>query len=146
MVNAYNGRKLMIDTNCFIYLIEGNRYPDFLVRVEPLFNELRDGSIQGITSPITLTEIMTMPRKMGREDLAYIYKSLICNFPNLTILSIDSNVADQAAALRASYNIKTPDALQIATGIAYGASFFATFDQELKKVSPLIKVIIPGEE
>jgi len=134
----------MIDTNCFIYLIEGERYPHFLPLVEDLFNSVKDGKSQGLTSPITLTEIMTLPRKLGLEDLAYMYKALIINFPNLEIKPIDALIADRAAALRGAYNLRTPDALQVATGLVHGASMFVTFDKDLKRLAPMINVVIPG--
>ena len=46
-----------------------------------------------------------------------------------------------SARLRAKYSIKTPDAIQIAVGILYGANNFLTNDPVLKKV-PEIKVLI----
>lgn len=145
MVDAKQPIKYMVDTNCFIYLIEGRRYPEFHAIVEPLFKKISGGNILGLTSPITLTEIMTLPKKNGREDLAYNYKSLICNFPHLSIPVIDNKVADQAASIRSTYNFKTPDAIQVAMGIVYEATAFVTFDRELKKASSLIEVIIPNE-
>ncbi len=139
----YKGKKIMIDTNCFIYLIESKHYPDHLSLVEKLFTAVNSGVCQGITSPITLIEIMTLPRKTGREDLACLYKSLITNFPNLTIIPLDTEIADRAAAIRSTYNLKTPDAVQVATGLISKASLFVTFDKELERVTPLINVYIP---
>lgn len=143
MVVEYKGQKIMIDTNCFIYLIESNHYPDHLTLVEKLFTAVNSGVCQGITSPITLIEVMTLPRKTGREDLAYLYKTLITNFPNLTIIPLDTEIADRAAAIRGTYNLKTPDAIQVATGLVSKASLFVTFDKELESVTPLINVYIP---
>lgn len=146
MAIDYSGHKIMIDTNCFIYLIEGKHYPQFLPLAEELFRAVSDGNSRGLTSPITLTEIMTLPRKLGKEDLAYTYKALITNFPNLDIVNIDTTIADRAAALRGIYGLKTPDALQVAAGLVHGATLFVTFDQEFKKLMPLINIVIPGVE
>lgn len=141
----YTGQTLMIDSNCFIYLIEGECYPLFLPRVERLFRAVSEGQSMALTSPITLTEVMTRPRKMGQEDLAYTYKALITNFPNLNIIPIDNNIADRAAALRGLYGLKTPDALQLATGLVNRATRFVTFDREFRKLPPLMNVLIPDE-
>jgi predicted nucleic acid-binding protein len=46
-----------------------------------------------------------------------------------------------ASRLRAKYPIRTPDAIQIAVGILYHASFFLTNDPNLRKVSE-IKVLV----
>lgn len=141
----YTGHQLMLDTNCFIYLIEGENYPSFLPIVEELFAAISGGTCTAVTSTITLVEVMTLPRKLGREDLAYTYKMLIANFPNLQVIPIDADIADKAATLRASFGLKTPDALQIATGLATGASDFVTFDRDFYKIaSTQINVLYPG--
>jgi predicted nucleic acid-binding protein len=88
---------------------------------------------------------MSHPRRRGLEDIAYAYKLLLVNFPNLTIPFIDLTVADKAAALRGSFGLKTPDALQLATGIVHKASGFITFDKEIAKAASLIQIIIPNE-
>lgn len=131
----------MIDTCCFIYHIESECYPEFAPFTQELFTLIRDGRVMGMTSPITLTEIMSLPRRLGLEEIAYRYKLLLVNFPNLSIPVIDVRVADKAAALRGLYNLKTPDALQVATGLVHRASAFVTFDREIARVAPLIKVI-----
>ena len=45
-----------------------------------------------------------------------------------------------AAKLRVKYTIRTPDAIQMAVGILYGADTFLTNDSGLKKVKD-IKVV-----
>lgn len=136
---------IAIDTCCFIYHIQGEEYPAFAPAVQELFALVASGRIKALTSPITLAAIMTHPRRLGREDIAYAYKLLLINFPNLSIPPIDVAVADKAAALRGVFGLKTPDALQVATGIVYNASAFVTFDKGIKRVSPLIRVIILAE-
>lgn len=142
VADLINGHQLIaIDTCCFIYLIESSKYPDFTPLTQELFELVRDGQVKAITSPITITEIMTLPRKLGFEELAYDYKLLITNFPNLSIPAISIAVADRAATLRSSYGLKTPDALQLATALIYKATAFFTFDKELKRVSPVIDIV-----
>jgi len=87
---------------------------------------------------------MILPIKLGREDLAYTYKALISNFPNLEIIPIDIDIADRAAALRRLYGLKTPDALQLATGLIKGATDFVSFDREFSKLQSLINIIYPA--
>jgi predicted nucleic acid-binding protein len=50
-------------------------------------------------------------------------------------------VSEMAAKLRSTYLMKTPDAIQIATGVLYGASRFLTNDPNLKKISE-VKVLV----
>lgn len=133
---------IAVDTCCFIYLIESSKYPIFAPIVQELFEQIRDGRVKAITSPITITEIMSLPRKLGFEKIAYDYKLLITNFPNLSIPEIDITVADKAAFLRSTYGMKTPDALQLATAIENNATAFITFDKDFKRMPSLINVVI----
>lgn len=54
------------------------------------------------------------------------------HFPNLTLESVDFPVAQEAAALRATYSFKTPDALILATARARGVCILVCNDEEWK--------------
>jgi len=62
----------------------------------------------------------------------------------MQLVSIDSETAKVAADLRARYNLRTPDALQLATAIKAGCDAFLTNDATLKKVTEL-KVLVLSE-
>ena len=51
--------------------------------------------------------------------------------------SIPFDIAENAAKLRADYNLRTPDAIQMATAIYAGASFFLTNDIRLPSLPAL---------
>jgi len=53
---------------------------------------------------------------------------------NLSIIDVDYKIADIASRLRANYNIKTPDAITLATGISMNVDCFITNDTKLKSV------------
>lgn len=53
------------------------------------------------------------------------------------VLSALFDFIDQAAALREQYQLKTPDAIQLATAVAAQADYFLTNDGLLKKVREL---------
>ncbi|MGE5527679.1 MAG: type II toxin-antitoxin system VapC family toxin [Patescibacteria group bacterium] len=136
---------VMIDTCCFIYHLQADAYPTQAPHVEELFKKIERGDLLGLTSPITIAEIMTKPRQLGLDDVVYAYKLVLLNFPNLRIPPIDATVADKASSLTARFGLKLPDALQIALGLTHGASAFVTFDRDLRRVAPLIPVVAPGE-
>jgi predicted nucleic acid-binding protein len=60
----------------------------------------------------------------------------------LTIYEIVHEVSELSSKLRAKYAIRTPDAIQIAVGIIYGADAFLTNDSGLKKVKDIRVVIL----
>jgi predicted nucleic acid-binding protein len=63
---------------------------------------------------------------------------------NFRLLPIDAAIAEVAADLRARYNLRTPDALQLATAIKAGCDAFLTNDATLKKVTEL-KILVLSE-
>ena len=137
---------VMIDTCCFIYHLQADAYPAQAPPVADLLLQIERGRLAGFTSPITVAEIMTKPRQLGLDTVAYAYKLILLNFPNLSIPPIDTAVADKASSLRARFGLRLPDALQIAVGLVHGASAFVTFDRDLRRVAPLIPVVVPGED
>ena len=59
----------------------------------------------------------------------------------LTTFEIFHEVSEMASRLRATYSMKTPDAIQLAVGALYGATRFLTNDPDLRRVSE-IKIVI----
>jgi len=68
----------------------------------------------------------------------------LSNTRNVQLIPVSSAIAQAAATIRATYNLRTPDAIQIATAIEAGASFFVTNDPIFKRV-PSIDVIVLDE-
>ncbi len=130
---------IAIDTSPFIYYIEEHK--DYIETIEPLFALISEGHFIAHTSLITLIEVLTKPMEVKDESLAEKYETLLTNSDNLILTDIDKNIAVESARLRAKYNIKTPDAIQITTGIINGAKAFVTNDDHLKKVKD-IKIIV----
>ena len=129
-----------IDTALFIYHFEENHAYFELTR--ELFSSIEEGERKGITSTVTLMEIIVRPLSLGRQDIAQKYEALLVNFPNLTIADLDRDVIRQAARLRAKYRIRPPDALQAATSIIYGAQTFITNDHLFKRLQDELDVLL----
>src|ERR1051325_6341120 len=101
-----------IDTPIFIYHLEAHE--KYFTLTQKILSSMENRKWQGITSAITLMEINVHPWRVGREDIARKYEALLVNFPNLVIVDIDRDVARIAAQLRARFDIRPPDALQLA--------------------------------
>lgn len=129
-----------LDTPLFIYHLEANKkYIDLTHRS---FSSLERGKWQGITSTITLMEITVHPWRVGREDVARKYETLLMKFPNLEIVDIDRDVARVAAQLRARFDVRPPDALQVAASLVAGAQGFLTNDRRMSGLQSLTEVIV----
>ena len=129
-----------LDTAIFIYHFE--KHPRYFPLTQEIFSGIEAGSRKGVTSTITLMEIIVKPLALGRQDAARKYEALLVNFPNLDIVDLDRNIIRQAARLRAEYRIRPPDALQASVSLLYGAEVFITNDALLKRLQGKLEVIL----
>ena len=131
-----------LDTSPFIYFVERNYvYVDIMREV---FKRLTNGNFQAYSSVITLTEVLVQPLRQNNQNLADKYRHLLYNGVNFKLLPINLLVAETAARLRAKYNLRTPDALQISTALENGCEAFLCNDKGLKPITEL-KVLILDE-
>ena len=135
-------KTIFVDTAPFIYFIEGHSsFHEILLEV---FQLNAEGKIFFQTSTLTLLEVLVQPVKLKKLKLAREYEKIITSSSNIEIYDLDIEVSKQAAKLRADHNLRTPDAIQIATAIVKGADLFFTNDINLKKV-PGVEILILEE-
>ncbi|MDG6245035.1 MAG: type II toxin-antitoxin system VapC family toxin [Methanolobus sp.] len=140
MLKIEQHSRIGIDSMLFIYLLEDN--PDFSDICASILEDVETGKISGITSSITLLEILVKPKMNGNQKAVNDYKDILTNFPNLEIVNVDLEIADIASTLRSRYSIKTPDAIQVATAINKGCSAFITNDFALQKIEEINVLIL----
>ena len=136
--------RLYLDTAPIIYFIEANPRYD-AVDLE-IFGRIHSGSISGVTSVISLTEVLVQPLRLGRRDLEASYNNLLLSSRHFATLSIEAVAAQHAAVLRAQYNLRTPDALQMALAIATGSDAFLTNDVDLRRVTEVRVLVVDDLE
>ncbi|MBT3879525.1 MAG: PIN domain-containing protein [Candidatus Scalindua sp.] len=125
------GKIVGLDTAPLIYFIE--EHTTYLGAIKEFFETVDKGEVSVVTSTITLTEVLVHPLRSQNVDLAAEYRDILLN-SNITTVDISSDIAEYGALLRSQYNLRTPDALQIATAIKSGAGFFLTNDTKLPKI------------
>ncbi len=131
-----------LDTNCFIYYFESDYMAEKLI---PLFEAIEAGFVKGLTSVLTISEILVKPMSMGLDEVCDEYVALLSTYPNLNIIPFNIDIAIRTAAVRAGYNIKTPDAIQVASAIEEGASLFITNDLKLPETIGKLKIVLLSE-
>jgi len=92
-----------------------------------------------VTSNVSLLEVLVHPLRCNNKELSAEYRDILLNSKLMT-LAISNAIAEQAAQLRATYNIRTPDAIQISAALNAGATHFFTNDIKLPEI-PSIEVI-----
>lgn len=128
-------RLVYLDTSVFIYFVE--RHPRYYKICEPVFEDIESGHIKALTSTLTLLEILVQPYKQKRDDLVLRFYSLLTTYPNISWIDLTLRVSDLAARFRAEYGLKTPDAIQAASAILYGATGVICNDKAFKKVKDI---------
>ena len=130
--------RIFLDTNIIIYFLEKNKL--FFEKVIPYFERAESGEIELFTSSISYMEVLMPVIKKQDIDLESKYNYLFKNF--LNVISIDLEIGRIGAEIRAKYNIKVPDALQIASAINFECKKFITADKELDKIKKIEIIII----
>jgi predicted nucleic acid-binding protein len=131
-IAALRGTTVGLDTSPLIYYIE--EHPAFLPKIKPFFEAAARGDFRIVTSFITLVEVLVHPLREGRPELAEEYRNILLQSTEITAIPLDEGIAEEAAKLRARHNLRTPDAIQLATAIRSGASWFLTNDANLAAV------------
>ncbi|HMQ04207.1 MAG TPA: type II toxin-antitoxin system VapC family toxin [Pyrinomonadaceae bacterium] len=138
-----SGRVVAFDTAPLIYYIEENL--TYLPLVEELFELIDSGSAQGVTSVLTLLEVLVKPMREGRKDVADDYRQILTGSANIYLHPIGESVCEGAAVLRSKYPwLRTPDAIQIATALSVQADVVVTNDERWKRIVE-IEVIVLDE-
>jgi uncharacterized protein len=133
-------QRILLDTSVWIYHFEGNA--TFGEAAGYVIEQLEAGRFQGVASELTLFELIVKPLQLGRQDAADDYETLLSYFPNLTLEPITRAILLEAAALRAHYRLRTPDAIQLATGLNSGATLAITNDEGWRHVAGIDTLLL----
>lgn len=137
--HVVKGKSLFLDTAPLIYFIEKNRRYHDIIR--PVISQIDSLETKGITSTITLLEVLVHPLRTGNRKLANEYKAILLSATGLVTYEISHAISERAALFRAKHGLKTPDAIQLATATYHKANYFLTNDPALKKVKG-VKVLV----
>jgi predicted nucleic acid-binding protein len=125
-----------LDSAVFIYFIE--RDPRYLAIVKPVFAAIDEGRLKGVTSSLSLLETLVAPLRFGNDVMmAHQYERFLTRSRGLLIVPIDFALLRAAAALRAVYRLKTPDAIQAASALTGGCSALITNDHRIPSLPGL---------
>ena len=124
-------RKVFIDSSVWRYHFE--QHPEFSPAAGRLIEALEEGRFRAVVSELTLLELTVRPLQLGRQDVADEYELLLSHFPNVDLAPVTRQVLLDAAALRAKFRFRTPDAVLLATGIRLSATAVVTNDKTWKE-------------
>ena len=126
---------LAVDTAPIIYTLEG--HPRFSDRFAPVFAAAEAGRATIVVSTVTLAEVLSGPIRAGNEVLTAQYLHAMTRARGWRVAPLDVETAVESARIRATYRLKLPDAIQVATAIRAGADALVTHDRDLSRVKDL---------
>jgi predicted nucleic acid-binding protein len=123
---------LLVDSAPIIYVLESHE--KFAPRFAPMFERHARGEIALAVTTVTVAEVLTGPLAAGEEALAKRYRATLETWH---VVDFGVDIAESAARLRATYHLKLPDAIQLASALAIGADALVTHDRDFAKVRGL---------
>jgi predicted nucleic acid-binding protein len=129
-----------LDTAPVIYFVEAN--PKYEPLVSVIFQQFSTGTLRGVTSAVTLGEVLVKPLAANDARLVTLYRNVLLRTRNLDTIAITLTAAESAASLRARHRMLLPDSLQIATTLEAGCQAFLTNDVRLKRVTELRVLVL----
>ena len=117
-----NGNKILFDTNAIIYFLN---------------NPFDISNISLFISVISEIELLSYPKiTQGEENkIRYFFNN------NVSIINLDDNIKNETLFIRKNFNIKTPDAIIIATAKVNNLTIL-TQDEGILKLNGKIPVKI----
>jgi predicted nucleic acid-binding protein len=113
-------RTIFVDTMVFVYLLDN--HPVYANTAAAVLGAIERGAPAGVTSMLTLAELLTGPARAGNLTALRDYELYLTNFPHLHLHPFDASVARRVALVRAATSLRTPDAIQLATATVAGAT------------------------
>ena len=133
-------QRLYTETAPLIYYVEEN--PTYVAKMDAIIEAIEARSIEAVSSVITLTEVLTRPLRLGNPRLEREYRDILLHSGEFRLLTITARIAESAAALRARYNLRTPDALHVAAAIGVRCDAFLTNDIGIKRVTEIAVLVL----
>lgn len=128
-----------VDANPIIYSVE--KHPVFGPLLQPLWQAAQARTIEVVSSDLVLMEVLVGPLKSGDTALEKAYERALLG-TDMRSLPITQPILREAARLRATTKLKTPDAIHAATASDAGCVLFVTNDVGFRGVPSLPLVIL----
>jgi predicted nucleic acid-binding protein len=131
--------KVYADAQIFIYAVE--RHLIYGPLVDPLWQAVQAGTLEVIGSELTLMESLVGPIKKSDMATAIAFEQFFLQ-AGISLLPITPPILREAARLRATTKLRTPDAIQAATAMTAGCALFVTNDFGFRGFTGLPVVIL----
>lgn len=125
---------IYVDTNIFIYLLEGNK--QYSMSIAKYLEDSKAKDIKLVTSALTVAELIA-----GNSSITL---DMVKMLSNLEIVALDGDITELAGQLQNAEKILIGDAVHLATALSRKCTTIYTNDDKLaKKSSKFMAVLKP---
>jgi predicted nucleic acid-binding protein len=128
-----------VDTAVLIYSVEAN--PNYRELLRSLWLKLKASELEVISSELSLMEVLIVPLRNNDTALVNDYERLMLE-GDIQLIPVSQTILREAARLRATTNLRTPDAIHAATAINTGCTLFLSNDRGFRAIPNLSAVIL----
>lgn len=128
-------RKIFLDTAPVIYYVE--RHPGYYPYLKPIFDRIDNNEWQAIVSPITIAECLIVPLRTRNNKGIRTFLDLFESHAAVTCVAIHPSESQEAAKLRAKYNLTLLDAFQVISAIESKCDTFITNDRDVRRITEI---------
>ena len=121
------GQRVYIDTNVFIFFLDGNE--KYLPVVGPIMQACADGTIFAATGRLAIADVMVHPYRNGNAVTVSRFKSFFTQKNFLSIAEQGPDCFDDAAMIAGQKRMKLIDAIHYRTALQAGCRFLLTNDR-----------------
>lgn len=133
-------RRIGLDSNLLIYFVEAHASYGVLAR--KVFESIESGRSVAVCSTLSLLEVLVQPYRTQNDPIINRFYGLLTTYPHIHWVGLSIEVADLGARLRAEYELKTPDAVLLATALYSHATGFIGNDSKLRRVKELEVLVL----
>jgi len=124
-----------VDASVLALHLTGNAA--YLALTRALLHGFRDREFAGLTSAITIYQLLVEPYRSGRETVAEAAEQLVAALPGLELVPVSPTICRQAAQVQAQIGGGLPRAIQIATALAGNSEIYVTRRSTLRRIAGL---------
>jgi len=128
-----------VDANSIIYTVE--QHPIYASLLEPLWLAAQAKTFEVLSRELALMECLIGPLKRSDAALVKNYESALLG-TEMRLLPITQSILRDAAQLRATTKLRTPDAIHAATAKLSACALFVTNDVDFRAVPGLPVVVL----
>ena len=128
------GGSVYVDANAIIYSVE--RIEPYRGLLAPMWQEARAGRFTLASSELVVLETLIKPLREGNARLEMLFRSIFVA-AEMELIPATLAIWEDAARIRATTGLKTPDALHAASALQAECALFLTNDSDYRRVQGL---------